>query len=283
MGLFKEIMCTHCGKKTNMLTRAKLRDGSYLCSKCAAAAPTSSSLCEGDYQDYLKVLEYMEESKNKLAKEFHETHRFQSIHIDTQHKLFYLDDVYPTVYLKFENLEEFNMNFAADEVKTGMLSTKVTGKIFYKVKVSFPTIFIDQVLARDVKATAKVKSGIFSDKVVYDNPKGMDDFLHYFAQAWQTAIDEKSARLIREVEEKCYNTQCDYDSYQTTDQAHVDELQQAMALFMIDDLSAVTLDDIKAQRNRLIKVYHPDVGDSTDTSFAQKINNAYEILKSHLS
>jgi len=283
MGLFKEIMCTHCGKKTNPLTRFKLKDGACLCSKCVAALPSAFSRGEGDYQDYLMSLAYLEESKNQLAKVFQETHRFHSIHIDTQHKLFYLEDVYPTVYLKFENLEEFNMNFAADEVKTGMLSTKVTGKIFYKVKLSAPPIFIDKVLARDVKATAKVKSGIFSDKVVYDNPKGMDDFLHYFAQAWQTALEEKSARLIREVEEKCYNSQYDYDSYQTADQAHVDELQQAMALFMIDDLSTVTLDDIKAQRNRLIKVYHPDVGDSTDTSFAQKINNAYEILKSHLS
>lgn len=283
MGLFKEIMCVHCGKKTNMLTRAKLKDGSYLCSKCASAIPSAVSICEGDYQAYLSTLGYIEESKNQLAKEFRETHRFQSIHIDTQHKLFYLDDVYPTIYLKFENLDEFNMNFAADDVKTGMLGSKVTGKIFYKVKVSFPAIFIDRVLVDNAKATANIKTGIFNDKVSYGNPKGMDDFLHYFAQAWQSAIDEKSARLAREFEESCYKSQYDYDSYQTTDQAHVDELQQAMALFMIDDLSTVTLDDIKAQRNRLIKVYHPDVGDSTDTSFAQKINNAYEILKNHLS
>ena len=39
MGLFKEIYCADCGAKTNVLTRTKLRDKKYLCSKCSMKIP----------------------------------------------------------------------------------------------------------------------------------------------------------------------------------------------------------------------------------------------------
>lgn len=55
-----------------------------------------------------------------------------------------------------------------------------------------------------------------------------------------------------------------------------------MALFMLDDLENITLEKVKMQRNRLIKTFHPDKGSADDTNYAQKINNAYEVLKSYL-
>ena len=60
------------------------------------------------------------------------------------------------------------------------------------------------------------------------------------------------------------------------------ELQQAMSLFMIDDLSVITLSELKAQRNRLIKTFHPDKATDADAKYAQKINAAYETLKAHV-
>ena len=55
-----------------------------------------------------------------------------------------------------------------------------------------------------------------------------------------------------------------------------------MALFMVDDLENITLDELKKIRNRLIKTFHPDANDASDTGYSQKISDAYEILKSVL-
>ena len=60
------------------------------------------------------------------------------------------------------------------------------------------------------------------------------------------------------------------------------ELQKAMLVFLIDDLKDVTLDNLKEQRNRLMKMYHPDAIPDIDPKYAQKINSAYEVLKNHL-
>lgn len=42
-----------------------------------------------------------------------------------------------------------------------------------------------------------------------------------------------------------------------------------------------TLEELKKQRNRLMKTFHPDEDDAEITKYAQKINHAFEILKSH--
>ena len=57
-----------------------------------------------------------------------------------------------------------------------------------------------------------------------------------------------------------------------------EQLQKALALFMFDSLNDVTAESLKAQRNRLIKSFHPDTGSEDDNKYAQKINEAYMIL-----
>lgn len=52
---------------------------------------------------------------------------------------------------------------------------------------------------------------------------------------------------------------------------------------MLEDVENLTLEQVKKQRNRLIRMYHPDTGSDADTKFAQKINNAYEILKNSIN
>ena len=102
----------------------------------------------------------------------------------------------------------------------------------------------------------------------------MDEFLHYFYKAWETAINEKTAQLEAEAWQ---------NNEQYQESAIPSQLQQAMALFMIDDLNGLTLDDIKQRRNRLIKTFHPDHGGAGDTQYAQKINSAFEVLKASVS
>lgn len=276
MALFKEVKCTCCGKKTNVLTRTRLEDGQYLCSKCLEMIPyeLSRELEGRSYADFETLKEYMEVNNPDWDKMFRETHKFHGIHIDTANALFYLDWLHPTTYFRFVDLDEFSLEFVPDEVKEGMFGTKVTGKIYMKIRVDSMLLYMDKVLAKDVKASAKI-SGVMNKKVTYENPKGMDEFLHHFLRAWDYAANIRKAA---DYYSNCYE-QSSYEqpSYQNN------ELQQAMALFMIDDLNAITLADLKSQRNRLIKTFHPDHGSAADNGYAQKINIAYETLKACVS
>ena len=55
----------------------------------------------------------------------------------------------------------------------------------------------------------------------------------------------------------------------------------ALNLFMLDE--GYTLEELKKQRNRLLKSFHPDEGSEETKKYAQKINGAYEILKRKIS
>ena len=288
MALFKEENCAYCGKKLSLLGKHKLADGTHVCGKCYGRLPYmfTSGVKEYDKEQFARVMEYLDESKNHLEKIFNETDSYQGIRIDTQHDLLYYDGIRPAVYLKFENVSDYDLYFEAEEAKEGMFRTKVTGSIHLRLKTDFPICFIDEVVATGVKASARVDEGLFRKKVIYDNPKGMDEFNRHFARTWEIAREKMYIRLTRELEEQqraFEQEQAYYESYSEPAAAEPSELQQAMALFMIDDLSAVTLSDVKAQRNRLIKSFHPDLNSSDDTGYAQKINLAYEVLKNYLS
>lgn len=54
----------------------------------------------------------------------------------------------------------------------------------------------------------------------------------------------------------------------------------ALNLFMLDE--GYTMDELKKQRNRLLKSFHPDESSEETKKYAQKINSAYEILKRNL-
>ena len=268
MGIFKEINCACCGKKTNLLTRMKLQDGNYLCSECAAKIPSflkDSVKSHYDLEDYHSFLAYIEYSNKELRPRFHETHWYYSIHIDTENKIFYLgyDINEKTVFFNFHNIEAFNLVFNAEEFKEGVLGDKVKGELALILKMNNPYFYHEEIL--DYSAKAKAKKKLLSNKVEYDNPKGMDEFLLFFQTAWQASLEEQAK-----------------DSENSNIISLADELRQAMSLFMLDKLDGVSLEDIKTQRNRLIKAFHPDKGTAEDAVFAQKINNAYEMLKEYL-
>ena len=273
MGLFKDIYCSHCGTKTSLLTRLKLADGSYLCSQCASKIPDylkESVSSHYGLQEYRAFLTYIGYSNRTLCPQFHETHSYYSIHIDTENKILYLgygiND--KTVFIHLKNIDDFNLTFRAEEFKEGMLGDKVKGELLMTIKVRFPYFYYEEILDYSAKAPAKKK--FLSSSVEYENPHGMDEFLLYFHTAWKAILEE--AAYARS--EKTEYSEC---------RASSDELRQAMALFMLDSLTGVTLEDIRAHRNRLIKAFHPDLSSSDDTAYAQKINTAYEVLKQHLS
>ncbi len=204
MGLFKEIHCAHCGKKTNLVMRKRLKDDQYVCSSCTAGIPSYINLDDYDYPAFQELKAYLAESENELKKMFRENHEYSQIHLDTEHSLFYVGEFGKHLYLKLENLEEFELEFIPDQVKEGFLNAKVTGKVMLRMKMAEPYFFKEEVLDYAAKASAEVK-GIFNKKAVYSNPKGMDEFLQFFNSAWRSAVDRKYGRLLAEMEQNGQN------------------------------------------------------------------------------
>lgn len=269
MGLFKDIYCADCGKKTNLILRTRLTDGNYLCSTCTARIPKfmlESFYEHYDLENYYSLKQYINYSDTSLRPMFKETNKFHDIHLDAHNRLFYLgyDINEKTVFFHLYCIDDYDITFSAEEFKEGMLGDKVKGKVLFRITNDYPAFHYETVL--DYGAQAKAKKVFFGTEVKYENPGGMDDFLLFF----QTAYLE-DLRIL------CDSLSDDEDENETDNQ-----LQCAMSLFMIDDLKDCTLEQLKAQRNRLIKTFHPDKSSDNDTKYAQKINAAYEVLKKHL-
>ncbi len=265
MALFKEVLCAECGKKAGALLRTKLQDGNYLCFDCASKVPAFLMKNCQSMDEYHGKIAYLEEN-SKIAEIFEENHVFSGIHLDTTHHYFYVNALSqsPKVYLNFADVEQFDLAFIAKEYKDGVISgKKVEGKITMSLRVSSPEFFFEDVI--DSKAKAPAKKGFLSNKVVYDSPVGMDEFMYYFEEAVAVAKAQRA----------------EDEGYQSSKASPNDLslLQQAMVLYMLDTLDGVTKDQLKAQRNRLIKTFHPDNGDPADTTrYAAKINEAYDVL-----
>lgn len=269
MGLFKEINCAVCGKKTSLLSRTKLTDGNYLCGECTSIIPSfmmDSFYTTYSVEDYHSLKHYIEKSNQELRPIFHETHHYYSIHIDTEHKLFYIGSriTNQTVFFRFRYISDYKLLFYAEEFKEGLIGDKVSGKVLFKILMNVPYFYHEEILDRNVKA--KAKKSFFGSEVSCENPKEMDDFLMYFNIAFDSDKEEF------------------YSSYENfgEDTSVISELQQAMILFMIDSMEGVTLNALKEQRNSLIKIFHPDKSSDNNTKYAQKINAAYEVLKQHI-
>lgn len=205
---------------------------------------------------------------------FKETRNYATIHVDTEHALFYMSDKIfgnsiddNTLFMRLQDIEEFDLIFSPDTYKEGAFGDKLKGNVLMRLKMRMPEFYYEDTVAYG--ETAKVKKGLLGSKYSYQEPPSLTDFLTFFNLARGDA-DEGEA---------LYGFYDDNESYTTNNSS---ELQQAMALFMIDSLEEITPEKLKSLRNKLIKTFHPDTGTDDDTRHAQKINTAYEIIKNAL-
>ena len=113
----------------------------------------------------------------------------------------------------------------------------------------------------------EVKS-YFTDEIVYKEHRELRAFrenLEYLVQN-------------NEINRKKSNTGSASSSTGTNTNSTDTSYLQATALFMLDN--DFTRSDLKRQRNRLMKAFHPDTtGNNVEMeAYAQKINSAYELL-----
>ena len=262
MGLFKEISCAHCGNKAGMLSRLKLKDGNYLCWDCQKIIPDSirdSWAALNGAENYQGLLDYKKKSDSEYKPQFNGTFSYGEIEIDENHGLFRIgyDD---TLIYSFANVVDFDFGFVAETVKEGIFKDKVKGKSIGYIVLSNPFASY----SGTIKNREKTKGNLnfLKTKVVYDHPDGL------------LAFEEKFIVLY------CMFNRTDNSfSSQYAGGQQRTELDKALSLFMVDDITELTIEKLNNIRRRLMKSFHPDNGPGEiDEKYAKKINQAYDLL-----
>lgn len=273
MGLFDKVFCDNCPEEAKLLRRLKLQDGKYLCSKCRNKIPEYMMGTVREHyllEDYKELLDYIDYSNKHLRPQYHETHRYHSVGFDFVHGIFYLgyDIKEKSVFLDVKNVTYFDLVFEPEEIKEGIIGTKVKGDVRMVLEMNWPPFVHGTKVAYGEKA--KAKKSFLGNKITYDNPVEMSNFLNAFLTCCVNSMEDDNYEN---------NTSGGTQSYTSSSSSG---LQKAMALFMFDDLENITVEKVKMQRNRLINTFHPDKGNADDTNYAQRINNAYEVLTNYL-
>ncbi len=262
--LRKPAQCDCCGKELKG-TQQKLFGTEapfILCSECANKIP-------GVLYLYAKPNWTLEDYKNFLLwnegtlqerEHFTPDHKYGNdgkIEIDTQHGLFRVGQ---GTIMRFAEVSSYEFGFKPESIKDGMLGSKVVGEEYFSFDVVVPRYFEEVILKRNVSYKAKQK-GFISQKYEYSFSKEFLDIIQAF---------EITLYLVRKVQNE------QQENSQTGTQG-IDEIQKALALFMFDSLDEVTEENLKKQRNALIKAFHPDNNETNET-YSQKINSSYELL-----
>lgn len=268
-------ICADCGKKLNFLTKLVLKDGNGLCSKCKKNMP----IFLWDYATeaytlelYQNFKEYVRVSEEELQKIFVITQKYGNMEIDDIHGLFRMNFILDKnpVCFEFRYLSDFQFLYKTKTAEKGSFGgVKITGDVMLGLEMNNPPFYADILIQSDVKTKGKEK--FFGRDVTYELPEGMQQIWYAFACSLVKfgSVDEDSN----------YNANA---GSQSNFSQNRDEVQQAMSLFMIENLNSYTLQELKEQRNRLIKVFHPDENGEIDDKYSKRINEAYEVLKSRL-
>lgn len=204
MGLFKEIHCACCGKKTNLIQRTRLKDDQYVCSECTANIPGYIKSGLGKYYTYeqfTKLKEYIEYSNRYLALKFRETHYYETVHLDAVNGIMYYDHgiTAKPLYLEIKNVETFELDFTPETYKEGVFTEKVKGDVKMHMACQNPIFDFTETIRYGAKGDARLKKGLFKDKLEYENPKGMDDLVAAFLQAKTEVLLRESENIMRQV------------------------------------------------------------------------------------
>lgn len=228
-----------------------------VCKECKKSLPTVLDY-KNSTDDFIKeVVKYEQES----SKIFECTSHFGSLYLDEMNgKIAYSKNG------RKEPKEKCNIFDVKDIENITLTMTdpvvdkkKIFCDILLNVHLKSPSIHF----CKPIKKRAECEYKRISDtKVKCSEPKELTIARNLFMQM----VENNVSRLQKLL----------YIQNEIQEQAKTCSLRQAEALFMLD--KGYTLEDVKRSRNILIKAFHPDVS-GLDGSYAEKINNAFEVLR----
>ncbi len=250
----KDVYCANCGTRTGAITRVWLLDDKCLCVNCQNALPTYFQRHYGSlsFETYSVLFSYMSGESKELGKQFKKKHTFLDLQLDAVNGILrYKTSNAKPLYVKLENISDFYLEYHPQLGQNGTSSITMT------LECIKPYILIHE------------------DLLLTGSEYDCNQFMNYYY----------SIREMREGQRYVHGDQGNYKSeYKSSANNNTEDaqLQKALAMFMFDSINDVTAEKLKTQRNRLIKSFHPDANSDEDTRYAQKINEAYELLHKYV-
>lgn len=269
MGLFSKSSCCICGKSVGMLAYT-FKDQNCLCDACRKRIPDFY----GDYpwqcwdiNEYRKYLG-MKAKAEENRKIFKITDSFGWLKIDGEHGLFCIfPDKKATLadprveIFSFDNLCNHEFVLESTETKGLLGPDRYDVDIYLSFGLTQPDL-VASPFVHTIHVYVK-KGEMVADK---NGRKEWEEFVGIqlllfwcilkFHPEYQGGMGKLQVPM---------------------------EIEKAMNLFLLDSLDSETEANLKARRNALMKIFHPDEGGGQMEEYAKKINDAYDTIRQALS
>ena len=263
--------CAICGAKIGFLGGEKLQgDGSRICDNCLSIVPKPfkySFLIHSTKDDYEAMKQFVE-AQAYYAKQFAEfeavtseqgfkrkSYSYAGVSVDYIHGIIRLQDgISSCIYLSFEQVLDYGFNFEPEELKEGLLSTKVKGKCNGYIVYANPFIVLN-LFSKSEKAKAKKRKGLFHDTVLWEFPENMSYIYSTFVV--------------------CANT---FSLYINDDIDYNRKLEEALVLFKIRNRKKIDMEKVDEMAIKL-KLNELNNG---NREMYRRICEAYRILTKNI-
>ncbi len=280
--------CTFCQKKITLPHLSlQLGDRSLLCSKCSKIIPEHLHEYASFYwnmQDYMNAIG----AKNNMPA-FNKTDKCGNLVLDSFNGLFYnireKDYVQDMKYITKASFQFIPVEIQQKKTLFSGNKQQVIGNLVLKIEATVPKQISNIIVKNNT-----------SEQVLMDNQNGTfvireikyrdeeQDFISSFFQTLNN-IAQNNDRVHQRQD---YETNNDTQYQERTNNSRTQkeentytDIEKAMAIFLIDSLEDMDLEGLRRQRNKLLKTFHTDNGEP-DVRMSQKINKAYEVLKTHI-
>ena len=253
--------CIICGGKTGLLDKSAL--SGKICKKCLSYIPEHISLksCE---TEYLKQIC----SKNKeKADRFECTSSYGSVYIDQIHNMICVSENGSkdspkdfSVIVDIAELEEIGL-YLSDAKNIGKGSIRINANV--KIMLKTKEMHKEFIAAHNKTCPYKAQDG----KISYEEPREVSVLRTMLNQM----IENESLAMIKKLE-KLHLLKKEINKYD-------EDKNWAKGVLFFDKSQEFDAEMLKTQRNKLIRLFHPDFNkECADNDITAQINKAYKIL-----
>ncbi len=169
---FGTVKCLHCGVTGNVRTMAKTEDVEYICDNCRCKLPENFRRYTdmNSSADVKAAAEYVDHARRTLHDQFMETFSYEYLLVDDVHGLIRVGGI----CYDMKNIKSFRFSYKPLDAKNGLFNAKVQGDVILVLNTVSPALHIEEVMARDVQAKAKLDHS--TDTYYYEYPPTLDAF-----------------------------------------------------------------------------------------------------------
>lgn len=231
--------------------------------------------------DTKALINYLHAEESKLRESFAPDISFTGFSYDSQRHIYRYRSgtCYPGTKIR-----KYRIEFIPTDVVKTIFGTRGVGDLKLTLTTTLPNITYTSFLARRISTRGYYNAdGVFvfgfPDKAVKLR-NVLDGCIANNSKAVKNASEDIRVES-NHTSQTCSDNSFKKESAPSSAEGLSKELKAALNLFMFDSLNNISTSELHSQRNRLIKAFHPD-GDIDTTIYAQKINEAYQILKSYI-